>query len=440
MTLILPEILNLPAKLIPFITNLGKYRFYLGEGGRGSGKSNAFARIILYLCEKRKLRVVCGREVQKTIEESVHRLLSDLISKYNLNFEVQQTKIIHRKTGSEILFKGFREQGRANIKGYEGVDILWIDEAESVTKQTLDVIIPTVRKPNSVIWFSMNRFIRQDPVYMFCKGRKNCLHIHIDYFENPYCPNELLIEAAECKQTNEKDYKHIWLGQPMEQASDYLLSAAKIEKMKTIQPFGDIMYRQRVMGIDFAAQGNDLCVATVLDRVSPVHWRQIVQEAWSEPNSMVSTGKIIDLLAKYKPTASCLDVGGMGYVVYNRLQELKIRINPFNGAEQLGVPKEYANTRAWGYYTLEEYITNEWLIMDSPETEKELLEIRYKYRSNGERLIMSKDDMRKQGIKSPDRADSLMMAVFTAKNFLTPEASTSFGGSSLVKRKIVSRF
>lgn len=437
----LPQILNLPPKLLPFLLKIGKYRYYLADGGRGSGKSQAFARIILYICEKRKVRVCCGRETQNSIEESVYRLLVDLIKAFGLNFRVLSNKIIHNQTGSEIIFKGFRENGVENTKGMEGFDIVWVDEAQTLTKRTIDVVIPTIRKPKSVVWFSMNRFVRNDPVYEFCMGRPNCLHVHIDYFENPFCTQELIDEANICKKLNEKDYRHIWLGEPMEQASDYLFNAAKLEKMKNIVPFGDMFIPQRVMGIDFAAQGNDLSVATVLDRVGQTYWKVIAQEAWSEPDGMVSTGKIVSLIGQYHPTAAALDVGGMGYIVFNRLQELGIRINQFNGAEQQGIPPEYGNTRAWGYYTLNEYINNEWIIMDSPETVKELMDIRFKYKSNGERLIMSKDDMRKQGIHSPDRADSLMMAVFCIKRFIGDnQATMNYGGTPRITRRSVSRF
>lgn len=432
----LPEILNIPEKLLPFVLNLGKYRYYLAEGGRGSGKSQAFARIILYIAEKKKVRVCCGRETQNSIEESVYRLLVDLIKRYNLNFSMTNSKITHNVTKSEIIFRGFREQGVENTKGMEGFDIVWIDEAQTLSKRTIDVVVPTVRKPNSVIWFTMNRFVRNDPAYEFCMSHSNCLSVHIDYFENPYCPQELIDEANICKGLNDKDYRHIWLGEPMEQADDYLFNSGKVAKMSKIEPFGDYFMPQRVMGIDFAAQGNDLSVCTVLDRVSQTCWKVIAQEAWSESDSMVSIGKIVDLIGKYKPTAATLDVGGMGYVVYNRLQELGIRINPFNGAEQQGVPNEYGNTRAWGYYTLNEYINNEWIIMKSPETEKELLQIRFKYKSNGERLIMSKDDMRKQGIHSPDRADSLMMAVFCIKRHIGESQITTNGAGNIVRRSV----
>ena len=120
----IPQILNLPPKLMPFLINLGKYRYYLADGGRGSGKSQGFGRLILYVCEKRKVRVCCGRETQNSIEESVYRLLVDLIKAYKLNFTILSNKIVHNVTGSEIIFRGFREQGVENTKGMEGFDIV----------------------------------------------------------------------------------------------------------------------------------------------------------------------------------------------------------------------------------------------------------------------------------------------------------------------------
>ena len=105
------------------------------------------------------------------------------------------------------------------------------------------------------------------------------------------------------------------------------------------------------------------------------------------------------------------------------------------------MPKEYGNTRAWGYFLLNELINEERIIMDSPQTIKELEEIRFKYKSNGERLIMSKDEMRKEGIHSPDRADSLMMAVFTMKQYLNDKDNLmTYGVSTNIRRRNVSMY
>lgn len=142
----------------------------MAEGGRGGGKSQSIARFLLFISEKRHVRIVCGREQQNTINESVKTILEDLINKYKLNFTVKDKEIIHNITGSTFLFKGFREQGRVNIKGLEGTDILWIDEAEAIQKTTLDVIIPTIRKNNSKVFFTMNRYVRKDSVFEFCNN------------------------------------------------------------------------------------------------------------------------------------------------------------------------------------------------------------------------------------------------------------------------------
>jgi len=174
MNLELPKLLDLPAKLLQIVDKFDLYRYFLADGGRGGGKSQGVARLLLYLSGHFKLRIVCGREIQKSIDESVYTIFKDLIIENQLNFEVQAAKIIHRKSGTEINFKGFREQGSVNIKGLEGVDILWIDEAQAITKHTLDIIIPTIRKSKAKVFFTMNRHLKNDPVYKEFSTREDC--------------------------------------------------------------------------------------------------------------------------------------------------------------------------------------------------------------------------------------------------------------------------
>ena len=211
----LPEILQIPEKLLPILTKFNDYRYFLIEGGRGGGKSQGVGRLVLYLSEQKPLRIVCGREIQNSISESVYSLLTDLIFKHRLYFDVLASKITHKKTGTTINFRGFREQGVFNIQGMEGVDLLWIDESQAITKQTLDVLIPTIRKNKAKIFFTMNRYLENDPVYMAFLGRKDCLHIHINYNDNSYCTQALRTEAEECRLKSLKDYNHIWLGEPL---------------------------------------------------------------------------------------------------------------------------------------------------------------------------------------------------------------------------------
>ena len=439
----LPKILSMPEKIKPVITSLNKYELFLLEGGRGSGKSQSVARLILYLGEARKLRIVCGREIQANIEESVYALLKDLITDYDLAYEVMARKIKHRWSGTEITFKGFREQGSVSVKGLEGVDLLWIDEAQSITKPTLDIIMPTIRKDNAKVFFTMNRFLREDAVPEYCIKRPECMHIQVNYFDNPFCPLSLKNQAQTMKERSMRDYKHIWLGEPLAQADDYLFNFDKLHQSLVTKPFGEFPYRQRVLGIDFAAQGNDLCVATVLDRTSNQHWSLTERIPWDEPDTMVSIGKIVNITGKTKPNVTILDVGGMGKPVYDRLIEIGMDIIPFDGGTTKGIDiKHNANKRAAAYSLLKDWFDSEFLCIseDDKDVINELERIKMKYRSNGARVIQSKQDMKKELKYSPDNADSLNMAVWGAVHHLDSSSANLISNAGKnVTRKSNSR-
>ena len=440
----LPAILQMPPKLLPMIYRLNEFMLFLIEGGRGSAKSHSVARFLLFLGEQRKLRIVCGREIQANIEESVYTLLKDLIDQYDLAYEVFAHKIKHKWSGTEFRFKGFREQGNVSVKGLEGVDILWIDEAQSITKPTLDIIMPTMRKDNVKVFFTMNRYLRDDAVPEYCIGLSECLHIQINYHENPFCPLTLKNQAEVMRLKSERDYRHIWLGEPLQQADDFLFNYAKLHEAFDIAPAGDpYLSRSRVLAIDFAAQGNDQCVATVLDRITSQHWKLTERIPWDEPDTMISVGKIVNLIGTHKPNITVLDIGGMGKPVYDRLLEVGMSIQPFDGGSTDGVDtNHYANNRADGYFTVKDWYDNGFIIMDRKDIEvvKQLEKIKMKYRSNGVRLIQSKVDMKKELGYSPDDADSFMMAIWGAVRFIGKAANTLGGGQGQqVQRKSVPR-
>lgn len=419
-----PALLEMPPKLVQLLANFHRYKYFLIDGGRGSGKTQAVARLILYLGSLMRQRTLCGRETQASIEDSVYTVLRDICAQHSLDYNVRANRFDHNATSAEIIFRGFREQGAINIKGLEGVGIVWIDEAQAITKNTLDVLIPTIRRDDCKLIFTMNRLVRDDPVFTFLADREDCLRIHIDYFENPFCPETLKLEAEACRARSEAEYNHIWLGRPLDRSSDYLFSTAALERAKTVETYSDYPLRQRVMAVDFAAQGGDLCVATVLDRQSELHWRVTEQITWDDADTMASTGRIAALMAQKTPNITILDHGGMGHVVYDRLVELRKNIIPFRGEMTSGVNlTHYANTRSEGYYLLQSWVEQGWLLI--PPENKTLFSqleqsIRFRYRSNGQRLIVPKDDMRKAPYnqKSPDHADSLMMAVWGVVRYL----------------------
>lgn len=438
----LPQILTMPDKVLPMVTDFNDFRSFLLEGGRGSGKSHSVARFLLFLGEERKLRIVCGREIATNIEESVYALLKDLIEEYSLAYEVMAYKIKHHTSGTVFTFKGFREQGNVSVKGLEGVDILWIDEAQSISKSTLDIIVPTIRKDSAKIFFTMNRHLREDAVPEYCIGRDDNLHVKINYNENPFCPLSLKVEAESCRVKSQRDYDHIWMGEPLQQADDFLFNFHKLHKVFDIKPFGETVFKQRVLGIDFAAQGNDLCVATILDRVTNQHWKLAERIPWDESDTMVSVGKIVNMIGEFKPDVTMLDIGGMGKPVFDRLSEVKMDIIPFDGGSTEGVDtKVYGNKRAQGYYQVRDWLDSEFLLMDDKDREvtKELEKIKMKYRSTGVRMIQSKVDMKKELGYSPDNADSIMMAIHGAIHHMGESSNSIMGMSNKITRKSSTR-
>lgn len=407
----LPEILDMPEKLIPILTDFNKYDYFLIEGGRGGGKSQSIARIILWISEQRRVRVCCGRETQATISDSVYKIFNDLISDYDLNFTVKSNKIVHNLTGSSIIFKGFREQGRVNIKGLEGIDILWIDEAQAITKSTLDVIIPTIRKKNSTVIFTMNRLLRKDPVYSEFILRDDCLHIKINYYDNKHCPEKLIMEAKRCKERNLLDYEYIWEGNPTDSGNEFLFSAIKLDKAKNIK-FREENYRRiACMSVDLAGNGGDLCVASLIESKSNTEWALECQEHWSEPDTDITKGRIINLYSKWKPQLLILDADGLGYSIYVSIKNVISNTIKFNGAATSNRPNAL-NRRADGYLTLKDFIDNEWLKISSDLTISQLEYIKKSYKPNGQIFIQSKKEMKSEQGESPDFADSLMMGIY----------------------------
>ena len=317
----LPAILDVPDKLRPIIIDLDKYRYVLLDGGRNSGKSNTIARLILYLGEQYNLRIFCGREIQSSIEESVYTLLCDLIREHSLQYDISATKIDHCTSGSTIRFHGFREQGSVNIKGLEGIDILWVDEAQAITKATLDIVIPTIRKQKSKVFWTMNRYLDDDPVYTAFHGRSDCLAIHINFDENKYTSDAIKVEAAACKATNADDYKHIWLGEPLAQANNAAFRNVVDIVRDYVVPIGYNPEFNYVLGADLA-RSVDYTVLTVINKqLKRVDYVERMENenrtSWSYQKE-----KILAVSRMYGNAMTIVDSTGVGDPIVEDLQRM----------------------------------------------------------------------------------------------------------------------
>lgn len=187
-------------------------------GGRASGKSTSVAMSLLVLGMNKKLRILCTREVQNSIADSVHKLLSDLISKYKLNtWEVQKDIIRNKQTGSEIFFKGLHNNSQS-IKSIEGIDIVWVEEAQSVSADSINTLVPTIRKTGSRLIWTFNRLTENDPVWELivkkADNRTFVQKINSDAIES-LLSKEIIEEREKMRIDNPEMFDHVWLGEPM---------------------------------------------------------------------------------------------------------------------------------------------------------------------------------------------------------------------------------
>lgn len=170
---------------------------------------------MLILGAQRPLRILCAREVQKSIDESVHTLLKDQIKELGLEGFYEDLKFeIRGKNGTTFDYSGLAQHTVSSIKSYEGVDICWIEEAQAVSKKSWDVLRPTIRKPGSEIWISFNPELDSDVTYqMFVVNPPTgAVVVQMNYLDNPWFTEKLEQERLDCQRTQPDDYDNIWLG------------------------------------------------------------------------------------------------------------------------------------------------------------------------------------------------------------------------------------
>lgn len=209
-------------------------RYIAVYGGRGSGKSRSIATALVLRAAQKPLRILCSREIQKSIKDSVKRLLDDEIARLDLSsFFTSTDTEIRGRNGSLFLFAGLRTN-IDSIKSVEGIDICWIEEAQTVSQSSLDVLIPTIRKPGSQLWFSWNPKQDTDPVDAKFRGETappGTVACCVNWQDNPWFPDVLRAEMEYDRSRDIDKYRHIWEG-------DYLRNSEKrVLKNWTVEEF-----------------------------------------------------------------------------------------------------------------------------------------------------------------------------------------------------------
>lgn len=213
-----------------FLPLFEPYRHKAYFGGRGSGKSHAFAEALALITSKKTKRVVCGRQFQNSIKDSVKELLEQKMRAFGMvgkgGYKIYDREIVHEGNESRYSFIGL-DRNPDSAKSLEGADICWIEEARTVNRRSMEIIIPTIRTPGSEVWWSWNPEFETDPVDEYFRSPKSLeltekfadipgagrLVVAVDYNDNPYFYQTPLAQEMEYMRLgNEARYKHIWLG------------------------------------------------------------------------------------------------------------------------------------------------------------------------------------------------------------------------------------
>lgn len=205
--------IDLPQKIVDAVSKPSRYKIFLG--GRGSSKSWSVARVLLGLGRARKLRILCAREIQRSIQDSSYKLLCDQIERLGLGsyYEILKTEI-RGANGTEILFRGLGNQTAESIKSFEGVDYVWLEEAHTVSDRSFELLIPTIRKDGSEIWVTYNPDEATDPVdRRFVQASPpNTIVCRINWDDNPWFPEVLRQEKDYLYSVDPDTAAHVWGG------------------------------------------------------------------------------------------------------------------------------------------------------------------------------------------------------------------------------------
>jgi phage terminase large subunit len=205
-------------------------------GGRGSGKSHMFAELMIeaHIIDQKR-RSVCVREIQKSLNQSVKRLLETKIQDMNAGayFEVQDAVIKAKQADGAIIFQGMQNHTADSIKSLEGYDCAWVEEAQSLSQTSLDLLRPTIRKPDSELWFTWNPRQISDPVDFLLRGPtppKDATVIKVNFSDNPWFPQVLRDEMEYDKRRDPDKYQHVWQGSYLTNSSARVFKNWKIDE------------------------------------------------------------------------------------------------------------------------------------------------------------------------------------------------------------------
>jgi phage terminase large subunit len=390
------------------------WRVLAYHGGRFSLKSYNVGLSLLIRGRKDRKRWLCTREIQNTIKDSVHKLLSDQIERYGFtDYEVTNDSIRNTITGTEFIFRGLHHNIN-EIKSLEGIDGAWVEEAQSITKESLDILTPTIRKPGSQLIFTFNRLTELDPVYVkyVMHPPANTYSKQVNYdiaIKYGLMPNEIMSEIENDKVNDPDLYTHKWLGQPLAQAERAIISRNAIldAMQREVDDEGAVE-----IGADIARMGDD---RTVFRK------RKGFKSIETKTYTKLRTTEVCDKLEAFagydKTVLLKIDDTGVGGGVTDEMIKRGYLVMAVNFGAKAQDPDKYPNLISEAWFYLASIIDTIQIEMDS-DLLMELSSRLWKMDSKGRRGVEGKDDYKKRGYRSPDKADALILCFYSMR----PEA------------------
>lgn len=375
-------------------------------GGRNSLKSHTVARFLLVKAMERRRRFGCFREFQNSIADSSLQLLADLINKYDLDmFKVTRDGIVNELNGSDFLFKGLKNNTQS-VKSIEGIDYAWIEEAQTITEGSIEVLGPTVRKPGSKLIWTYNRLTDLDPIHkrLVIEGRPNTIHINVNYdtaLKYGWLNEAAIAEIEFDKKNNPDLYAHKWMGEPISQAEMAIVSrnGALAAMQRKVNDDGAV-----IVGADIARLGGDRIVFWMRKGLKTLKTK--VMSKQRIPMTCDALERFVDF---DKEIEMKIDDTGVGGGVTDEMMNRGYKnVRPINFGGAAQDTDKYPNWISEAWFHMAEIIDDVELPMDT-DLLLELSTRQWKMDNKGKRRVESKDDYKSRGFRSPDLADACII-------------------------------
>ena len=387
------------------------YRYLCYSGGRSSGKSTAEATALVLEGAARPLRILCTREFQTSIKESVKQLLEQCIAQYELpGYEIKQETIEHRN-GTRIIFRGLHNEPESTIKGYESIDRCWVEEAQFISADSLDILLPTIRKPGSTLCFTWNPNTDHDPVMRrFVTETTDADRARTFYRHTTYRTlDEAGLLTDEVRAMIEADrgtarFDHTWEGAPVSDLDAAVITRALVAgAVTTEKPTGGI-----VLGADIARYGHDRSA------LARVHGGQLEDlEYWRHASIPDTARRIAEAAKRFSAVSVKVDDTGVGGGVTDLLREWKIPVTGINFAAKAREPDKYPNISSELWFSAAEKLDAGTLTIRKglphlADLAAELCNRQWHMDSRARRVVAAKSTL--EG--SPDLADAVLLAAY----------------------------